>query len=189
MVGLDLAWNMLTLSRQLNGSRSALLLLQGTATSLPFVGPAFDKVVANSVTHYLSPDQLSLMLTDLGRLLKPGGRIVIGDVEEPSLPFIGRLRRTWDRQGWSGLLRQALKKMIALVWQLYQQERERILATRGRYQPVIKPASIYRYTPDEMIRLGTDAGFQARVVPQGRGTLYPNRFNVVITHKPVTKNQ
>jgi hypothetical protein len=39
--------------------------------------------------------------------------------------------------------------------------------------------------------LAADVGLQARVVKQGRGALYPNRFNLVITeiHQTVTSSQ
>jgi ubiquinone/menaquinone biosynthesis C-methylase UbiE len=181
IVSLDLALNMLLMARRINRSNPPLILLQGTATQLPFIGPTFDKILANSMTHYLASDHLKMALAEFKRLLKPGGRIVIGDVEEPAPPFMTRLKQVREQAGLPGVLRRILKKAFAPVWRLYRRERERYLVARRGVQPVEKPAPIARYTRDEILRLVADVGLQGYVVQQGRGALYPHRFNLVIT--------
>ena len=47
---------------------------------------AFDVVIMHSVSQYLSPDELDRLLALFRRLLRPGGKLVIGDVVQPDIP-------------------------------------------------------------------------------------------------------
>ncbi len=183
IVSMDLAWNMLIKARALNGHRAPVTLLQATATALPFADHTFDRVLANSVTHYLSAAELSAMLAEFRRVVKPGGRIVIGDVEEPAPPLIERLRRLARREGMAGVLRRSFSKLLGPVVQLYQHAREYYLVARGRLHPVEKPAPIIRHRREDLLRLAADQGFEGQIVEQGAGALFSNRFNMVLTVK------
>ena len=44
---------------------------------LPFETASFDKVTCSAVLHVLSEDQQRFALTELGRVLRPGGRLVV----------------------------------------------------------------------------------------------------------------
>lgn len=73
--GVDLSPEMLAVaSARLGGSAE---LSEGRADNLPFTDAAFDMVVSTSVLHYLRrPDAA---LTEMERVLKPGGRAVVVD--------------------------------------------------------------------------------------------------------------
>lgn len=183
IVGLDLAWNMLIKARALNDHRGRVALLQGTATALPFVDRTFDRILANSVTHYLSATELSAMLAELRRVLRPEGRIVIGDVEEPAPPLIERLRRIARREGMIGVLRRCFSRLLGPIARLYRRVREDYLVARGRLHPVEKPAPIIRHRREDLLRWAANQGFEAQIVEQGAGALFSNRFNVILTVK------
>jgi arsenite methyltransferase len=52
---------------------------RGEATALPVEERSIDMVVANGVINHLVPDKLAA-LEEVARVLKPGGRILLGDV-------------------------------------------------------------------------------------------------------------
>ena len=49
---------------------------------------SIDLVVMNSVTQYMTPEELDGAFATIRRLLKPNGRLVIGDVLRPEVGMI-----------------------------------------------------------------------------------------------------
>src|SRR5260221_14357337 len=47
-----------------------------------------DLVIMNSVTQYMTPDELDAAFAVVRRLLKPGGRLVLGDILCPNVGMI-----------------------------------------------------------------------------------------------------
>ncbi|WP_203217340.1 class I SAM-dependent methyltransferase [Nocardia arthritidis] len=79
VTGIDASAEMLELARQRLGA-AADLRIADLANPLPFPDDAFDDVVASLVLHYLQ--DWGPTLTELRRVLKPGGRL-IASVEHP----------------------------------------------------------------------------------------------------------
>lgn len=58
------------------------------ARALPFGGDAFDTVVSiSTLDHFESVDELRLALAELGRILKPSGRLVV-TLDNPANPLV-----------------------------------------------------------------------------------------------------
>ncbi|ACC80558.1 Methyltransferase type 11 [Nostoc punctiforme PCC 73102] len=76
--GLDFSANMLRLARQSNHHRPRLIYIEGKAESLPFADGQFDAVFSTiSFLHYLEPKQV---LSEIARVLSPGGRFYLVDI-------------------------------------------------------------------------------------------------------------
>lgn len=56
---------------------------EGMAYALPYADAAFDAVVSTLTFHHLTPDQQQRALTEIRRVLRPGGRLVIADLTRP----------------------------------------------------------------------------------------------------------
>ncbi|MCA9691819.1 MAG: class I SAM-dependent methyltransferase [Myxococcales bacterium] len=67
----------------------ALELAQGSADRLPYADASFDVALCTLVLHHLPEDVQRAALVELGRVLRPGGRVVIVDLH----PRPGLLRR------------------------------------------------------------------------------------------------
>jgi SAM-dependent methyltransferase len=76
VVGVDFSLPML---RHCTGR--CLTLLQADVTALPLIPASFDRVIAASVLHYMRDERSALdALCAWIDLLRPGGRLVVGDV-------------------------------------------------------------------------------------------------------------
>jgi SAM-dependent methyltransferase len=53
-------------------------LVQSDARSMPFAGGFFDGVVAFSIFEHLRSDELPAALAEVARVLRPGGRLLVG---------------------------------------------------------------------------------------------------------------
>ena len=92
-----------------------------SAVSLPLVDQVADLVVSNYCLHELRPDDKYRALAEARRVLKPGGRLVIGDMMFSFNPMQSRDRRvvsvklrTLMRRGLPGVLR-LLKNVARLA--------------------------------------------------------------------------
>jgi ubiquinone/menaquinone biosynthesis C-methylase UbiE len=86
-VGIDLAFNMCRLGRE-NG----MDCVQGDALALPFCSDTFDVVISIEMVQCV--DDLGSLLSELTRVTKPGGRIVLSTVNRWSwVMFIARAAR------------------------------------------------------------------------------------------------
>lgn len=75
-IGVDYAPNALVLARRIlppTGNR----LVRADARRLPFGGNAFDLVFAPDIVEHLHPSELQRMLTEVCRVLVPGGRLIV----------------------------------------------------------------------------------------------------------------
>ncbi len=81
IVGTDVSSHMIETAKHLNPGNEFLV---APAHTLPLKGKLFDKIFSYGVTQYL-PDEKTVqeMLDEMRRLLKPDGRILIGDILEP----------------------------------------------------------------------------------------------------------
>ena len=109
---------------------------------------SFDLVIMHSVSQYLSPALLDELLALFRRLLRPGGKLVIGDVVQPDMPAwqdaLALLRFGW-RDGF----------FIAAVAGLFR-------TAMSDYSRLRKDAGLSRYSEADMVAKLTAAGFSAQ---------------------------
>jgi ubiquinone/menaquinone biosynthesis C-methylase UbiE len=114
-----------------------------------------DLAVMNSVLQYMTPAELDSALAVIRRLLKPGGRLVVGDVLRPEVGMprdviaLLRFART------HGFLRDALVGLVSTALSDYRHLRFRV--------------GLQRYSEADMIAKLQAAGFAASRVQPNMG--------------------
>ena len=108
---------------------------------------SIDLVVMNSVIQYMTPDELDAALAVIRRLLKPGGRLVLGDVLRPEVGMISDVIALLRFALTHGFLKDALIGLISTALSDYRQLRSRV--------------GLHRYSEAEMITKLAKAGFTA----------------------------
>ena len=83
-------------------------------------------VVMNSVSQYMSPEELDSAFVTIRRLLKPGGRLVLGDVLRPEVGMISDVIALLRFAARDGFLRDALVGLISTALSDYRQLRSRV---------------------------------------------------------------
>jgi SAM-dependent methyltransferase len=128
-----------------------------------------DLVVMNSVAQYMTPAELDSAFAVLKGLLKPGGRLVLGDILRPEVGMardvIALLRFALKH----GFLRDALIGLVTTALSDYRQLRTRV--------------GLQRYGENEMIAKLAAAGFTASRAPSNIGH-NPWRMTFVARHAP-----
>jgi SAM-dependent methyltransferase len=101
VVGVDMSTAMLELASRRCAALANVVLSQGEATSLPLAGASVDGVVCAQVLEYVQ--DVPAALGELRRVLRPGGRVVIWDIDWATVSWHSeddaRMRRvleTWD---------------------------------------------------------------------------------------------
>jgi len=87
---------------------------------------SIDLVVMNSVTQYMTPQELDSALAIIRRLLKPGGRLVVGDVLRPEVGMLRDVIALLRFAAHHGFLRDALIGLISTALSDYRQLRSQI---------------------------------------------------------------
>ena len=106
-----------------------------------------DLVVMNSVVQYMTPGELDSAFAVTQRLLKPGGRLVLGDVLRPEVGMIRDVIALLRFAMTHGFLRDALIGLISTALSDYRQLRSRV--------------GLQRYSEAQMIAKLAAAGFTA----------------------------
>jgi ubiquinone/menaquinone biosynthesis C-methylase UbiE len=108
---------------------------------------SIDLAVMNSVAQYMTPAELDAALAVIRRLLKPSGRLILGDILRPEvgmpsdvLALLGFARR-------HGFLKDALVGLVSTALSDYRQLRARV--------------GLQRYGESEMLAKLARAGFTA----------------------------
>lgn len=94
ITGIDLSPEMLAVGRQKverSPFRDRIRLIQGNALALPFSDDSFDVVTSGFVLRNVA--DLERALAEMGRVTRPGGRVVILELSHPTGPFV----RSWYR--------------------------------------------------------------------------------------------
>jgi ubiquinone/menaquinone biosynthesis C-methylase UbiE len=101
-----------------------------------------DLVVMNSVAQYMSPAELDSAFATTRRLLKPGGRLVLGDVLRPEVGMPRDILALLRFARANGFLRDALLGLISTALSDYRQLRRRVgLQRYGEAQMMAKLAA------------------------------------------------
>jgi ubiquinone/menaquinone biosynthesis C-methylase UbiE len=107
-----------------------------------------DLVVMNSVVQYMTPGELDQALAVIRRLLKPGGRLVLGDVLRPEVGMARDVIALLRFAATHGFLRDALIGLVSTALSDYRQLRARV--------------GLQRYSEAEMVAKLAAAGFTAK---------------------------
>ena len=106
-----------------------------------------DLVVMNSAAQYMTPDELDSALAVIRRLLKPGGRLVLGDIMRPEVGIIRDVLALLRFAQKYGFLKDVLIGLLSTALSDYRQLRSRV--------------GLQRYGENEMIEKLAAAGFTA----------------------------
>jgi ubiquinone/menaquinone biosynthesis C-methylase UbiE len=106
-----------------------------------------DLVVMNSVAQYMTAAELDSALAVIKRLLKPGGRLVLGDILRPEVGMPRDVIALLRLAATHGFMKDALKGLVATALSDYRQLRSRV--------------GLQRYGEAEMIAKLAACGFTA----------------------------
>jgi SAM-dependent methyltransferase len=102
VTGIDPSDAMLASARQRCAGRGNVTLLEGSADALPLPDAGLDGAVSLQVFEYVA--DIPAALAELARVLRPGGRLVIGDMHFGTIAWhsadpdrMARMLASWDR--------------------------------------------------------------------------------------------
>jgi len=108
---------------------------------------SIDLVVMNSVAQYMTPEELDSALAVIRRLLKPSGRLVLGDILRPEVGMMRDVIALLRLAAGHGFLKDALIGLLSTALSDYRQLRSRV--------------GLQRYGETEITKKLADAGFTA----------------------------
>jgi ubiquinone/menaquinone biosynthesis C-methylase UbiE len=106
-----------------------------------------DLVVMNSVAQYMTPQELDSAFAVVRRLLKPNGRLVLGDILRPEVGMVRDVIALLRFAATHGFLKDAMVGLAMTALSDYRQLRSRI--------------GLHRYSEAEMIAKLAASGFSA----------------------------
>ena len=119
---------------------------------------SIDLVVMNSVAQYMTPEELDVAFAVVRRLLKPSGRLVLGDILRPDVGMPKDVLALLKFAAANGFLKDALYGLASTALSDYRQLRSRV--------------GLQRYDESEMIAKLAESGLSA------------SRAHVNIGHNP-----
>ena len=128
---------------------------------------AVDLVFMNSVAQYMTPGELDSAFAVVRRLLKPSGRMVLGDILRPDVGMARDVLALLKFARTHGFLKDALYGLASTALSDYRQLRTRV--------------GLQRYGENEMIEKLARAGFSASRAQQNIGH-NPWRMTFVARH-------
>jgi ubiquinone/menaquinone biosynthesis C-methylase UbiE len=128
---------------------------------------AVDLVFMNSVAQYMTPEELDSAFAVVRRLLKPSGRMVLGDILQPDVGMPRDVLALLKFARTHGFLKDALYGLASTALSDYRQLRTRV--------------GLQRYGENEMIEKLARAGFSAARAQQNIGH-NPWRMTFVARH-------
>jgi ubiquinone/menaquinone biosynthesis C-methylase UbiE len=131
---------------------------------------SIDLVVMNSVAQYMTPGELDAALAVIKRILKPAGRLVLGDILHPDVGMGGDVMALLRFAAKHGFLKDALIGLVSTALSDYRQLRAKVGLTR--------------YSEDDMSAKLAAAGFSASRAHQNIGH-NPSRMTFIARHPMV----
>jgi ubiquinone/menaquinone biosynthesis C-methylase UbiE len=116
---------------------------------------SIDLVVMNSVAQYMTANELDTAFAVIRRLLKPTGRLVLGDILRPEVGMVRDVLALLRFAARHGFLKDALIGLVATALSDYRELRTKV--------------GLQRYSEADMIAKLTKAGFSAVRVPKNIG--------------------
>jgi ubiquinone/menaquinone biosynthesis C-methylase UbiE len=126
-----------------------------------------DLAVMNSVAQYMTPGELDAAFAIVHRLLKPGGKLVLGDILQPDVGMAADVIALLKFAAKHGFLKDALIGLVRTALSDYRQVRAKI--------------GLQHYGEAEMIQKLTTAGFAASRAQVNIGH-NPSRMTFVARH-------
>jgi ubiquinone/menaquinone biosynthesis C-methylase UbiE len=83
-------------------------------------------VIMNSVAQYMTPDEFDAALVNIRRILKPSGRLVLGDILKPEIGMLTDVFALLRFGAQHGFLKDALKGLASTALSDYRQLRTRV---------------------------------------------------------------
>ena len=114
-----------------------------------------DLAVMNSVAQYMTPDEFDAAVATIRRLLKPAGRLVLGDILQPNGGMSGDVIALLRFAAKHGFVKDALLGLARTALSDYRQLRTRI--------------GLQRYSETELLAKLAAAGFTATRAPVNIG--------------------
>jgi ubiquinone/menaquinone biosynthesis C-methylase UbiE len=114
-----------------------------------------DLAVMNSVAQYMTPDELDSAFAVIKRLLKPTGRLIVGDILRPEVGMPRDVMALLRFAATHGFLRDALIGLVSTALSDYRQLRARV--------------GLQRYSEADMIAKLAASGFTASLAPRNIG--------------------
>jgi ubiquinone/menaquinone biosynthesis C-methylase UbiE len=87
---------------------------------------SIDLAIMNSVAQYMTPAELDTAFTTIKRLLKPGGRLILGDILRPEIGMPKDVLALLRFAATHGFLRDALIGLISTALSDYRQLRAKV---------------------------------------------------------------
>ena len=119
---------------------------------------SIDLAIMNSVAQYMTPAELDAAFATIKRLLKPGGRLILGDILRPEVGMPKDVLALLRFAAAHGFLRDALIGLVSTALSDYRQLRSKV--------------GLQRYSEAEMVAKLAASGFSA------------SRAHVNIGHNP-----
>ena len=116
---------------------------------------SIDLVVMNSVAQYMTPEELDSAFAVIRRLLKPAGRLVLGDILRPEVGMAQDVLALLKFAKTHGFLKDALYGLASTALSDYRQLRSRV--------------GLQRYSEAEIEEKLAKAGFSATRAPRNIG--------------------
>ena len=116
---------------------------------------SIDLVVMNSVAQYMKPDELDVAFAVIRRLLKPNGRLVLGDVLRPEVGMFRDVLALLMFASKHGFLKDALVGLVKTALSDYRELRTKV--------------GLQRYSEQDMLAKLKKAGFSAVRAPKNIG--------------------
>ncbi len=116
---------------------------------------SIDLAIINSVAQYMTPDELTAALQCLRRILRPNGRLVLGDILQPDAGVLTDSYALLSFAARQGFLTAAVIGLIKTALSDYRKLRNRV--------------GLQHYAEGEIITLMAAAGFQAVKAPKNLG--------------------
>ncbi|MEO6842252.1 MAG: class I SAM-dependent methyltransferase [Bradyrhizobium sp.] len=103
---------------------------------------SIDLAVMNSVAQYMTPAELDLAFATMRRLLKPGGKLIVGDILRPEVGMPKDVVALLRFASTHGFLRDALIGLVSTALSDYRQLRAKVgLQRYGEAEMVAKLAA------------------------------------------------
>jgi ubiquinone/menaquinone biosynthesis C-methylase UbiE len=106
-----------------------------------------DLAVMNSVAQYMTPEELDTALAVIRKLLKPGGRLILGDILRPEVGMMRDVVALLRFAATHGFLKDALVGLVSTALSDYRELRSKV--------------GLHRYSEAEMIGKLAASGFTA----------------------------
>ena len=117
---------------------------------------SLDLIVMISVAQYMTPDELDAAFAQIRRLLKPGGRFVLGDILDPAVGAVTDATALLKFAAKNGFLFDAVTGILRMALSNYRTLRQKI--------------GLRCYSTEDMLHKLGDAGFTAALAARNVGT-------------------